>query len=101
MICSPKRIFLKILFTYENTSHPRADGIAFYHPAYFKRATVYAAVSRFITDSANIIALVDAKIIDGTGGPSKTNQTLIIMNGRIAQIGKAKDIIIPKGCRCY
>jgi imidazolonepropionase-like amidohydrolase len=54
------------------------------------------SVRRFITDSAKIIALVDAKIIDGTGGPSKTNQTIIIMNGHIAEIGKIKDITIPK-----
>ena len=54
------------------------------------------AVRQFITDSAKIIALVDAKIIDGTGAPSKARQTIIIINGRIAQIGKLKDITIPK-----
>jgi imidazolonepropionase-like amidohydrolase len=55
------------------------------------------SVRKFITDSANIIALVDAKIIDGTGGPSKANQTVIIMNVHIAQTGKVKDVVIPKG----
>src|SRR5664279_2410427 len=56
-----------------------------------------SSVRQFITDSAKIIALVDAKIIDGTGGPSKANQTVIIMNGHIAQTGKVKDVVIPKG----
>jgi imidazolonepropionase-like amidohydrolase len=55
-----------------------------------------SSVTQFVTDSANIIALVDVKIIDGTGGPSKANQTIIMMNGRIARIGKVKDITIPK-----
>src|SRR5664279_922171 len=56
-----------------------------------------SSVRQFITDSAKIIALVDTKIIDGTGGPSKANQTIIITNGHIAQIGKVKDIRIPEG----
>jgi imidazolonepropionase-like amidohydrolase len=55
-----------------------------------------ASVSQFITDSAKITALTDAKIIDGTGNASKTHQTIIIINGRIAQIGSAKTLAIPK-----
>jgi len=54
-----------------------------------------SSVREYITDSAKIIALIDVKIIDGTGGPSKTNQTLIIKNGLISQLGKVKDIIVP------
>ena len=58
--------------------------------------TFTQSVRRFITDSAGIIALVDAKVIDGTGGPSKVNQTIIISNGKIERIGNVKDITIPK-----
>jgi len=56
-----------------------------------------AAVRKFVTDSAKIIALVDAKVIDGTGGPSKTHQTVLLVNGRIAQVGKVNDIVVPAG----
>ena len=55
-----------------------------------------ASVRKFITDSAKITALVDAKIIDGTGSPSKQNQTIIITKGLISQIGSTKDVVIPK-----
>ncbi len=55
-----------------------------------------ASVRKFITDSAKITALVDAKIIDGTGDASQKNQTIIITNGRISQIGSTKDVTIPK-----
>ncbi|MEO8765895.1 MAG: amidohydrolase family protein [Ginsengibacter sp.] len=54
------------------------------------------SVASFITDSATNIALVDAKIIDGTGAPSKGNQTVLIADGRITRIGKVQDIAIPK-----
>jgi hypothetical protein len=49
-----------------------------------------SSVREFITDSAKTIVLVDVKIIDGTGNPSKSHQTIIIINGRIAQTGKKK-----------
>ncbi|MGH2649128.1 MAG: amidohydrolase family protein, partial [Ginsengibacter sp.] len=69
-----------------------AAGTTFYSTAQnFK-----ASVRKFITDTAKITAFVDAKIIDGTGGPSKKNQTIIITNGIISQIGSTKEVAIPK-----
>jgi imidazolonepropionase-like amidohydrolase len=57
--------------------------------------TFTSSVRQFITDSSKIIALVDVKVIDGTGGPSKANQTVIIINGLIAQLGTVKNIVVP------
>jgi len=57
------------------------------------------SVKQFITDSAKTIALTDVKIIDGTGNPSKTHQTIIITNGLIAQLGKTGEVIIPKDAK--
>ncbi|MBA2250480.1 MAG: amidohydrolase family protein [Chitinophagaceae bacterium] len=57
------------------------------------------SVARYITDSAKIIALVDAKIIDGTGNPSKAHQSIIIINGRIAEVGNATNITLPKDAK--
>lgn len=54
------------------------------------------SVSQFIRDSAKIILLTNAKIIDGTGNPSKTQQTIVITNGKIIQVGNTKDISPPK-----
>jgi imidazolonepropionase-like amidohydrolase len=53
------------------------------------------SVSKYIKDSATVIALVDATVIDGTGHPSKNHQTVIINNGIISQLGRAGDVKIP------
>lgn len=58
-----------------------------------------ASVSQFITDSATTTVLTDVKIIDGTGGPSKTHQTIVITNGRITYTGNQKDQNIPKDAK--
>jgi imidazolonepropionase-like amidohydrolase len=52
--------------------------------------------SKFITDSADVTAFIDAIVIDGTGAPSKEHQTVIIKNGIISQIGKTADLQIPR-----
>ncbi len=52
-------------------------------------------LNTFIKVKANIIALLDAKIIDGTGGPVKNHQNLLIENGRIVKIEDKGDFKIP------
>ena len=45
------------------------------------------AVRQFITVNTDTVILTHAKIFDGTGGPAKANQTIVIIRGRIAQVG--------------
>lgn len=52
-------------------------------------------VKAFIKVNAPVVALVDAKVIDGTGGPAKTHQTIIISNGRITETGNMQNIQVP------
>jgi len=54
-------------------------------------------VTPFIKIPAGTIVLTGVKIIDGTGGPAKDNQLVLIQNDRIAALGNAKDITIPPG----
>jgi len=54
-------------------------------------------VSAFIKVAAGSTALTDVKIIDGTGGPAKEHQTLLLQNDRITAVGNAKEITIPAG----
>ncbi len=54
------------------------------------------SVIPFIKDSSVITALVDATVIDGTGGPSKNHQTIIINNGLITQLGLTSQVKIPE-----
>ena len=58
-----------------------------------------ADVRRFIKTDAPVIALTDAKVIDGTGRPATLHQTIVISSGRIAAIGAAKDVSIPAGAQ--
>jgi imidazolonepropionase-like amidohydrolase len=54
-----------------------------------------AAVKQFISVNEDTIALTHAKVVDGTGGPSKSNQTIIIIKGRIVQLGNSGSIVVP------
>ncbi|GAB3814262.1 amidohydrolase family protein [Pontibacter rugosus] len=54
-------------------------------------------VREYISTQAKVIALTDAKVIDGTGGPAKQHQTVILRDGKIEQVGDAKKVKVPKG----
>lgn len=56
-------------------------------------------VRRFIKINAPVIALTDAKVIDGTGKPAKVHQTVVVTNGRITETGQDKDVKIPAGAQ--
>jgi enamidase len=45
------------------------------------------------------IVLTNARIIDGTGAPATTDQTLVIEDGRIKTIGPSSQIAAPPGAR--
>jgi len=65
--------------------------------AVHSQAQSYSAeVTPFISDSAGTTALIDAKVIDGTGSPAKEHQTILIAHGIILQAGKNEDVSIPK-----
>ncbi len=55
------------------------------------------AVRAFISVDAPVVALTHARVIDGTGAPVRADQTLIIRNGTIDQIGDASSISAPAG----
>ena len=55
------------------------------------------AVRNFIKVDAPVIALTNARVIDGTGGPIKVNQTLVIRGGNIAALGDAGRVAVPEG----
>src|SRR5215467_9058540 len=53
----------------------------------------------FATVDSPIVALDHIRIIDGTGAPAAPDQTLLIENGAIREIGKSGSIPIPSGAR--
>ena len=56
-----------------------------------------AAVRSFIKVDAPVVALTHARVIDGTGAPARADQTLIIRNGVIAEVGGDTEVHAPDG----
>jgi enamidase len=54
-------------------------------------------VRSFIKVDAPVVALTNARVIDGTGAPARAGQTLILRGGAIARIGDASRIKPPEG----
>jgi len=55
------------------------------------------AVRGFIKVDAPVVVLANARVIDGTGGPAKEGQTLVIRDGTIAELGDAARVKPPEG----
>jgi imidazolonepropionase-like amidohydrolase len=58
-----------------------------------------AEVRSFIKLDTPIVAFVDAKVIDGTGAPSKLHQTIVINKGVISATGNVNQVPIPAGAQ--
>ncbi|MCZ6760296.1 MAG: amidohydrolase family protein [Gemmatimonadetes bacterium] len=54
-------------------------------------------VMQYVSVSEPVIALTNARVIDGTGGPVREGQTVVIDHGRIAAVGS--DVDVPDGAR--
>lgn len=58
-----------------------------------QRAASFGKDARtFVTIDAPGIRIDDVRIVDGTGAPAKTGQSLLIRDGRIARIGPAAEL---------
>lgn len=54
-------------------------------------------VRNFIKVDAPVIALTNARVIDGTGAPARPDQTLVLRDGHIAEIGDTGAVTPPDG----
>ncbi|HKS29352.1 MAG TPA: amidohydrolase family protein [Pyrinomonadaceae bacterium] len=54
---------------------------------------------QFISVDAPVVALTHARVIDGTGAPARTDQTLIISGGKIQTVGPAASTSVPAGAK--
>lgn len=54
-------------------------------------------VKSFITVDAPVVALTNVRVIDGTGAPPRDNQTIVIRNGNIAELGDTARVKVPDG----
>ena len=56
-------------------------------------------IRKYIALDTAAVALTRARLLDGTGAEAKTDQTVLIRNGRIAAVGPAAEIRVPQGVR--
>ena len=66
--------------------------------AYHLRAALQPP-SAFMVENAPVIALIHARVIDGTASPAQDDQTLILENGMINDVGPSSSIKVPAGAR--
>jgi len=55
------------------------------------------APANFIKVQAPVIALTHVRVIDGTGAPARADQTIVIRDGAIAELGNASTVAPPPG----
>src|SRR6059058_1747173 len=55
------------------------------------------ALQPFVRVNAKVVALTHVRVIDGTGAPERSNQTIIVNDGRIQATGNAAEVSIPQG----
>lgn len=63
--------------------------------AYDPRASAYN--DEFVAHKAEILVLEHASVIDGTGSEPKTDQTIVIEDGKIAAVGDTGSVSVPSG----
>jgi imidazolonepropionase-like amidohydrolase len=51
--------------------------------------------AQFIRTESKVIALTHVRVVDGTGGPAKDDQTIIISDGKIQAVGPFADVKPP------
>ncbi len=57
------------------------------------------AVRPYVAVEAPVVALTGARVMDGSGAPPRSGQTILIVRGRIAGVGPAGQVRIPPGAR--
>jgi imidazolonepropionase-like amidohydrolase len=56
-----------------------------------------SAPANFVKLQAPVIALTHARVIDGTGAAPREDQTIVIRDGNIADLGNAASLAVPPG----
>ena len=56
-------------------------------------------VLAYVTVREPVVALVNVKVVDGTGAPAQDGRTILVRDGKVAAIGEAGDVAIPAGAR--
>jgi N-acetylglucosamine-6-phosphate deacetylase len=61
--------------------------------------TLSRTTRSFVSVDAPVVALTHVTVIDGTGAPRKLDQTIIIRDGKIAEVGSSASVAVPSGAK--
>ena len=61
--------------------------------------TLSPSVREYVSIDAPVVALRGVRVVDGTGAAPRTDQTIVISNGRIAEVGPSAQVRVPAGAR--
>jgi hypothetical protein len=73
------------------------DGARAFQASVAAQAPNPNAPANFITVRAPVVALTHARVIDGTGAPARADQTIVVRDGNIAELGDAATVAPPAG----
>ncbi len=57
------------------------------------------AVRNYVSVDAPVVAITHVKLVDGTGTPAKTDQTILIRGEKIASVGPSASVSVPSDAR--
>ena len=69
--------------------------------AHTQNSALSQEVREFVSVDAPVIALAHARVIDGTGAPAQTDQTIVISGGKIQAVGSSASVKIPEGAKVF
>lgn len=64
-----------------------------------QRPAIGNAVRPYVVIDTPVVAITHVRVIDGTGGPARADQTIVIRDGRIGAAGPAQTVEPPAGAR--
>jgi imidazolonepropionase-like amidohydrolase len=64
-----------------------------------QRPQLSQGARRFVSVDTPVVALTHVRVVDGTGAAPADDQTIVISNGRIQQVGPAASVRPPAGAR--
>jgi imidazolonepropionase-like amidohydrolase len=68
------------------------------HPVMAQRPdSLSEEVRKYVAVDTAVVALTNVLLVDGTGGEPKPGQTVVIRDGRIAEVGSAGTVRLPAG----
>jgi imidazolonepropionase-like amidohydrolase len=62
-------------------------------------ATLSTQARQYVSVADSVVALTNVTVIDGTGAGPRANQTIVIRNGTIADVGASASVRVPAGAR--